>query len=78
MRSQVDALELVLRKRCADLLAVPTAGDGTDLAGGVITAARERPDLIVVVTDGYENTYPGDLARVAATLPRLGVEAAVV
>ena len=49
-----------------------------DLAGGVIAALRERPDLVVVVTDGYENTYPGDLARVAATLPRLGVEAAVV
>lgn len=78
VRSQVDALELVLGKRCAALATVPTTGDGTDLAGGVLAAARERPDLIVVVTDGYENTYPGDLARVAATLPRLGVEAAVV
>ena len=78
IRSQVDALELVLGKRCAALATVPTTGDGTDLAGGVLAAARERPDLIVVVTDGYENTYPGDLARVAATLPRLGVEAAVV
>jgi hypothetical protein len=57
---------------------VPTTGDGTDLAGGLVAALRERPDLVVVVTDGYENTYPGDLARVVATLPRLGVDTAVV
>jgi hypothetical protein len=33
---------------------------------------------VVVVTDGYENHLPGDLARVAATLPRAGVTTPVV
>ncbi len=78
VRSQVAALELVLGRRCAELVVVPTPGAATDLAGGVVAALRERPDVIAVVSDGYENTYPGDLARVAATLPRLGVDTAVV
>jgi hypothetical protein len=78
VRSQVAALELVLGKRCASLVTVPTPGDGTDLAGGVVAALRTRADLVAVVTDGYENTYPGDLARVVATLPRIGVKTPVV
>lgn len=78
VRSQVAALELVLGRRCPALVTVPTGGAGTDLAGGVLAALRERPDLVAVVSDGYENTYPGDLARVAATLPRLGVDTPVV
>lgn len=78
VRSQVAALELVLRRRCAALVTVPTATSATDLAGGVVAALRERPDLVAVVSDGYENTYPGDLARVVATLPRLGVDTPVV
>lgn len=78
VRSQADAFELVLRERCAELVVVPTPGDGTDLAGGVLAALAAERDLIAVVTDGYENTYPGDLARVVATLPRLGVGTAVV
>jgi hypothetical protein len=78
VQSQATALEMVLGKRCERLVTVSTEGTGTDLAGGVVAALGDRPDLIAVVTDGYENTYPGDLARVAATLPRLGVEAAVV
>jgi hypothetical protein len=78
VRSQIGALQLVLGQRCEQLTLVPTEGAGTDLAGGVAAALRARPDLIAVVTDGYENTYPGDLARVAATLPRLGVDTPVV
>lgn len=78
VRSQVAALELVLRQRSRALVTVYTEGSGTDLAGGVVAALRERPDLVAVVSDGYENTYPGDLARVAATLPRLDVETGVV
>jgi hypothetical protein len=78
VRSQVAALELVLARRCGALLTVSTGGAGTDLAGGVIAALRERPDLVAVVSDGYENIYPGDLARVVATLPRLGIDTGVV
>jgi hypothetical protein len=78
VRSQAEALELVLGERCADLETVPTPGTGTDLAGGVIAALARRPDLVAVVTDGYENTGEGDLARVVATLPRLGIDVPVV
>jgi hypothetical protein len=78
VQSQATALEMVLGKRCERLVTVSTEGTGTDLAGGVVAALGDRPDLIAVVTDGYENTYPGDLARVAATLPRLGLDIPVV
>jgi hypothetical protein len=78
VRSQAEALELVLGERCDHLVTVPTPGTGTDLAGGAIAALRERPDLVAVVSDGYENTYEGDLARVVATLPRVGVDVPVV
>ncbi|MBL1074643.1 hypothetical protein JK358_09560 [Nocardia sp. 2] len=46
-------------------------------AGGPV-APGGAPDLVVVVTDGYENRLPGDLARVAATLPRIGVETPIL
>jgi hypothetical protein len=78
VQSQATALELVLGERCERLVTVPTGGTGTDLAGGVIAALAQRPDLVAVVTDGYENTYEGDLARVVATLPRIGIDVPVV
>lgn len=78
VQSQAAALELVLGARCERLVTVPTEGTGTDLAGGVIAALEQRPDLVAVVTDGYENTYEGDLARVVATLPRIGIDVPVV
>jgi hypothetical protein len=83
--SQVAALRLVLEQVCARLVVVPAGGsaDGmpggaTDLAGAVLDAAGTAPDVIAVASDGYENVYPGDLARVAAGLPAAGVTAPVV
>jgi hypothetical protein len=81
--SQAVALRRVLERRCARLDVVtvggPDAPSGpTDLATGVLDALATRPDLVAVVSDGYENTNPGDLARVVATLPRIGVETPVV
>lgn len=81
--SQAVALRRVLERRCARLDVVtvggPDAPSGpTDLATGVLDALATRPDLVAVVSDGYENTNPGDLARVVATLPRVGVETPVV
>jgi hypothetical protein len=82
--SQTVALCMVLERRCAKLVVVPVGGDGdrpggaTDLATGVLDAVAHRPDLVAVVSDGYENVYPGDLARVVATLPRVGITAPVV
>jgi hypothetical protein len=85
--SQAVALRLVLERACPDLLTVtvggpsddrPAADGGTDLATGVLDAMAQRPDLVAVVSDGYENVYPGDLARVVASLPRAGVTTPVV
>ncbi|TDC97881.1 VWA domain-containing protein [Nonomuraea deserti] len=53
-------------------------GGATDLASGLLDALDGGPDLVVIVTDGYENVLPGDLARVVATLPRAGVTTPVV
>jgi len=78
VRSQAAALELVLGERCAEMSTVDTPGTGTDLAGGVIAALNDRPDLVAVLTDGYENACEGDLARVVATLPRLAIDVPVV
>ncbi|MFI7125073.1 hypothetical protein ACIBQ1_05225 [Nonomuraea sp. NPDC050153] len=77
--SQAAALRLVLGEVCERLTVIETAADGaTDLATGLLDALDTRPDLVVIVTDGYENLMPGDLARVAATLPRAGVTTPVV
>lgn len=54
-----------------DLFAVPKGE--SDLATAVLRSAQERPDAIVVVTDGYENVREGDTAHVVAGLRRLGV-----
>ncbi|MFI7700281.1 hypothetical protein [Nonomuraea sp. NPDC049480] len=82
--SQAAALRLVLETVC-DRLTVIEAGAAedapagpTDLANALLDALDTGPDLVVVVTDGYENVMPGDLARVVATLPRAGVTTPVV
>lgn len=84
--SQSVALKLVLEK-CCDRLEVYSAGGSeqipipegnTDLATALLDAVESQPDLVAIVSDGYENVYPGDLARVAATLPQLGIETPTV
>lgn len=82
--SQAVALRLVLAEVCDRFTVVETGGSerapmgSADLACGLLDALGTGPDLVVVVTDGYENHLPGDLARVAATLPRAGVTTPVV
>jgi hypothetical protein len=82
--SQAAALRMVLSQVCARLEVVEVGGDeraprgATDLATGVLDALGAAPDLVAVVSDGYENLYPGDLARVVATLPRAGITTPVV
>jgi hypothetical protein len=75
--SQVQALRAVLERRCARLT-VTTVEGATDLATGVLDGLATGPDLVAVVSDGYENRLGGDLARVCATLPRIGVATPVV
>ncbi|MFI0450071.1 hypothetical protein [Actinomadura sp. 6N118] len=82
--SQAAALRMVLARICARLEVVEVGGSerapagATDLATGVLDALTATPDLVAVISDGYENLFPGDLARVAATLPRAGVTTPVV
>ena len=84
--SQSVALQMVLEK-CSDKLEVHyVGGDGyppmpagnTDLALALLDALASKPDLVAIVSDGYENVYPGDLARVVAALPGAGVETPIV
>ncbi|MFD0690055.1 VWA domain-containing protein [Actinomadura fibrosa] len=82
--SQAAALRMLLGEICDRLEVVEVGGDeraprgATDLATGVLDALAAGPDLVAVVSDGYENLFPGDLARVVATLPRAGVTTPVV
>lgn len=45
-----------------DLFATPYGQ--TDLAGPLIAALRWQPELVVIVSDGYENTPPGAVCQV--------------
>lgn len=84
--SQSVALKLVLEKCCRALHVHKVGGSGnpprpegdTDLASTLLDALEESPDLVAVLSDGYENIYQGDLARVAAALPGLGLNVPVV
>ena len=83
--SQSWALRLVLERRCAKLAvylvggrADPPEPEGdTDLVGPLVTALAERPDVVAIVTDGYENRLGGELAAVIAALPRAGIDTPV-
>ncbi|MDL4812850.1 hypothetical protein [Actinomadura opuntiae] len=82
--SQAAALRMLLAQVCDRLEVIEVGGDeraprgATDLATGVLDALGTGPDLVAVVSDGYENLFPGDLARLTATLPRAGVTTPVV
>ncbi|MEV6770005.1 vWA domain-containing protein [Nocardia sp. NPDC051030] len=79
--SQAEALRLVLARVCTGLAVVEVgaAQQGpTDLATGLLDALDAAPDLVVLVTDGYENRMPGDLARMVETLPHIGIKTPIV
>lgn len=50
----------------------------SDLARGLLEAARRDTDVIAIVTDGYENTAAGDLADVARALPTVNITTPIV
>ncbi len=79
--SQAEALRLVLAQVC-ERLTVVEVGAGqtgpTDLAVGLLDALDAAPDLVAIVTDGYENRLPGDLARVVETLRYIEVRTPIV
>jgi hypothetical protein len=90
--AQSVAFRLTLERCVADLRVIlvgaatavdaeggaPLPGGATDLATALLDALETQPDLVLIVSDGYENRYAGDLARVVATLPRVGISTPVI
>ena len=84
--SQSVALRLVMDRCCSNLHVHQVGGAGnpprpagaTDLSSAVLDALSDKPDVVAVVSDGYENVFSGDLSRVVASLPAAGVETPVV
>lgn len=80
--SQNVAFKLTLEKLVEDLEVVPVGGvgdlhfpsGGSDLAMGLIDALEQQPDLVLIVSDGYENRSAGDLEKVVKTLPQLNIK----
>lgn len=46
----------------------------TSLAAGLITLLKHEPDVVFVLTDGYENAPAGRFAEVIRAVRRLGIE----
>ncbi|MBV6626753.1 MAG: VWA domain-containing protein [Rivularia sp. (in: Bacteria)] len=85
--AQSVALKLVLQRCCtklkvyqvggtADVLPMPKGH--SDIATSLLDALNGKPDLVVIVSDGYENIYPSDLSKVVATLPQIGIATQIV
>ncbi len=52
----------------------PQASGTTCLAPALIEAVKQSPDLIIVISDGYENVEQGDSAMVLKGLKQLGIK----
>lgn len=84
--SQSQAFRLVLERCCARLSVHTVGRDGelpqpegdTDLASALLDALEGDPDVVAIVSDGYENVNGSDLARVTASLAAAGVQTPVV
>ncbi|MFF2556611.1 hypothetical protein ACFVUS_36775 [Nocardia sp. NPDC058058] len=73
--------EMSTATRSAEMSAAALSSETDDsvvVAPSVRSVGEGGPDLVVIVTDGYENRMAGDLARVVATLPRIGVDTPIV
>jgi len=77
-------LERTVQRLTVHAVGGSALGSGaTDLATTVLDALEPQgdgkaPDVVLVVSDGYENRYAGDLARVTAALPQAGIRTPVV
>jgi hypothetical protein len=80
------AFERVLQLKCADPRSYQIGGFGwppapegpTDFGRALVDALEAQPDLIVLLTDGYENLNHGDAARILATLQALGISTPIL
>lgn len=84
--SQSVALLKVIEKCCSDLWVYQVGGAGrlplpqgdTDLAEALLYALELEPDIVAIISDGYENVCPGDLANVVASLPQAKIGTPVI
>jgi hypothetical protein len=53
--------------------ALPLPQGAADLAMAIIEAARQQPQIILVISDGYENRRQGDAGQVTHGLRQLGL-----
>jgi len=53
---------------------LPQPQGATDIASALLAAARQQPQAIVVITDGYENVRQGDTTQVVHGLRLLGLQ----
>ena len=84
--SQSVALKMVLQRCCKELNVHQVGGVGdpphpegsTDLAGALLDALADDPDIVAIVSDGYENDQSGDVRRVVVTLSNIGLDIPIV
>lgn len=84
--SQAVALEMVLKTNCEQLQTVYVGGEGyppipqgsTDLAMALLKALEDKPDVVAIASDGYENADGGDLKMVVEALPGAGITTPIV
>jgi hypothetical protein len=51
----------------------PAPQGASDLASGLLEALRSQPDIVMLVSDGYENVRQGDVAQVVAGARQLEI-----
>lgn len=84
--SQSVAFKMVVERCVRHFTVIPVGGEddlhrpsgATDLASALLRALEVAPDVVAVVSDGYENTFGGDLDAMVKALPGAGVDTPVV
>ncbi len=76
MKETAGRCDLYYTGDVQDEFPVPT-GD-TDLAWAVLQAYKSDPELVLLITDGYENVTAGTLDHILGALRRIGSDAPLV
>jgi hypothetical protein len=66
------------RLQLEDASELPRPSGPSDLALPLCEALRSEPDIVLILTDGYENQHFGDLDRVLAAKERIGNDTPVL
>ncbi|MEW6349974.1 MAG: hypothetical protein AB1646_12985 [Thermodesulfobacteriota bacterium] len=76
MKETAERCDLFYTGDVLDEFPIPT-GD-TDLAWAVLRAYKSEPELVLLITDGYENVTAGTLDHVVRALRKIGCQAPLV